>query len=110
MRGTVQGRHFVLLDTVETPLLVADVWRDLGHSLGHVFGTGVVVLVRPQVPYATVEPFIPFGHLYGLGWEVEQMPQDPVERFHEALRQERLRAQERLTGTTGLATTSPRRA
>jgi hypothetical protein len=103
MRATVQGRRFELLDTVETALFMADVWRDLGHSLGHVFASGVVVLVRPQVAYATVEPFIPFGSLYALGWEVAEMPTDPVDRFQEALRQERLRAEERLTGATGLA-------
>jgi hypothetical protein len=102
VRADVQGRRVELLDTMNTALFTADVWRDLGHPLGHVFATGVVLLVRPQLPYATVEPFIPFGHLYGLGWEVEP-PLDPVERFQEALRQERLRAEERLTGVTGLA-------
>lgn len=103
MRATVQGRQYELLDTVETPLFVADVWKDPAHAVGHVFATGVVVLVRPHVAYANVEPFIPFGHLYGLAWEVMEMPLDPVARFQEALRQERLRAEERLTGDRGLA-------
>ena len=99
---TIDGRSLTLLATVESPMFTQDTWRDPAQPVNDPFAVGVVMLVRPRLALATVNPFIPWGGLYGIAWEVEP-PRDPVARFQEAHRQACLRAEERMTGDRGLA-------
>lgn len=83
------------LDSYDAPALVVDLWEDPEHPRQ----VQVVASVRRRVSAATAEPFIP--EWAALAWDVEPEA-DPRARLMEALLQGHLRAQERLTGETGL--------
>lgn len=48
MSTAVAGHQVELLETVVTPLFTGRLVAGSGHSLGHVFATGIVMLIRPQ--------------------------------------------------------------
>lgn len=93
---TIDGHPLVLFRTTTGPGWVIDNWRELSHPIGHDFRTGAVFTGR--MSFAEGEHLAPFWrNIYGVAWEVEPDP-DPVARFHEALRQGRERAAERMGG------------
>ena len=98
----VAGRRATLLGTESSSGWVIDYWLDEGEKPGSPNRTGVVMTMKPGLSYATVEPFLLWGWVYGISWETEPAD-DPLGRFQEALRQGTLRAQERMSGETGLA-------
>ncbi len=103
----VDGHQVQFLSSVETVGWVIDNWLDEAEDTDSPARTGVVMTIRPHAAYATVEPFIPWGQVFGIAWEVEPAS-EPLGRFQEALRQGSLRAEERMAGVEGLAP-GPRR-
>lgn len=89
---TSRLQGLVLMDTLEGPAMVVDLWSDGGQ-------VAVVVSVRKGISRDTAEPFLPDWDL--LAWEVEPAT-TAGERFLVAAEQGHLRARERLTGETGL--------
>jgi hypothetical protein len=95
-RYTEIADRLVHLDSYDAPALVVDLWEDPEHPRQ----VQVVVSVRRGVSAATAAPFIP--EWAALARETEPAA-DPRARLMEALLQGHLRAQERLTGETGLS-------
>lgn len=93
---TTIGDHQVrLVRTWEAPAAVIDAWETLDAPVGSVFHTGVVVTVLTGQE-ASAEPFHGWADVYGYA-VVERPDSDPLERFHEALRQAHERHRQRHT-------------
>lgn len=96
VEGTFDGRFARLLTTVEGDGWVADTWDSPAERHGGLdFRAGVVFTVAPWAK-AGAEPWTPWGSMFAFAVS-ERPASDPVERFHEALRQEHERARDRLT-------------
>lgn len=98
---TIQGHRVRLLATHRAPGVLVDTWEDLGKPVGSLWRVGVVVTFRDGHDYVNgssgvAHPFLP-DPVYAAAYD-DRPSRDPVERFQEALRQERERAMERLGG------------
>lgn len=95
---TIRGRRVRLLESWEAPGLVLDRWEDPAEPCGSWRSIGVVVLVTDGGSHSVDEdPNMPWGDTWAMGY-TPYPSEDPVERFREAIRQERERAAERLGG------------
>ena len=99
----VAGRRATLLGTESSSGWVKDYWLDPDEAADSPNRTGTVLTVRPTMSSEGMEPFIGWGSIFAIAWKVAVPAEEPLARFTEALRQGSLRAQERMSGETGLA-------
>lgn len=95
MEATIHGRRMRLLGSREAPGVVLDTWEALDKRRGSVDRVGLVALVT-DASDGTENPFLPWADTYAVGYTSDP-DTDPVERFLEAVRQERERSRERLS-------------
>lgn len=93
--ATIHGRRMRLLGSREAPGVLLDTWQDLDQPPGSVTRVGVVALITDGSG-GVENPFLPWGDTYAVGY-TRNPSGDPVERFLEAVRQERERSRERLS-------------
>ena len=93
METTIEGKLVRLLGTRTAPGCLIDLWETPGEAPGSIFRTWLVVSVRTGQEQAA-EPFHQWADVEGYA-VVAEPASDPLERFREALRQARVRHEER---------------